>query len=478
MRLINSNLCFLLAALLLLSGCNSLMPKTSAVDSADKVGPPLSATETPENNSNPGDELPQVGNKAQPDSHDLWSRVRKNMQLDRQDNERIAAERRWILKHPEYLQRVQERAEPYLYYIVSQIEERKLPAELALLPVVESSYNPFAYSPSRASGLWQFMPSTGMYFGLKQNWWYDGRRDVRRSTHAALSYLRRLNNRFNGDWELALAAYNAGGGRVSQALKKARTAGKSGDFWSLKLPRETRNYVPRLLAVAQLIAEPEKYAIHLRDIPDQPGFEVADSKGQIDLAIAAKLAGIGMQELYRLNPAYNRWASDPDGPFELLLPVGKADDFQQKIANLPADKRMQWTRYRIAAGDTLGGIARKHRTSVSAIKSSNKLRGSHIRAGHYLLIPGATAASGDYVLSQSQRQAKRKQSGSGTKIQHSVRSGENLWTISRHYGTSHKQLAGWNGLALSEPLHPGQTLIIWKKKVKPAGLPLNNKVDP
>lgn len=397
---------------------------------------------------------------------DLWVRMRDGFALNHVENEAVVNERKWMLAHPEYLKRIRRRASPYLYYILDEIEQRQLPTELALLPVVESAYNPFAYSAGQAAGLWQFIPSTGMYFGLKQDWWYDGRRDVRMSTRAALDYLQRLHGRFD-DWELALAGYNAGGGTVSRAIGKAKQKGLPTDYWSIELRDETRKYVPRLLAISQIIADPDKYGVKLKPLPDEPYFEAVDTGGQIDIALAAELAGITTDEMYLLNPAYNRWATDPNGPFDLLVPVDKADAFQAALAQLPGDARMKWSRYQIRPGDNLLAIAKQHKTSADAIRTANDLTGNSIRAGDYLLIPVASKDASHYALSESQRHAATQRSGKGQKTLYHVARGDSLWKISRAHGVDHEALARWNGMSPKDPLKIGQALVIWNASVSP-----------
>ncbi|MEJ2762259.1 MAG: transglycosylase SLT domain-containing protein [Gammaproteobacteria bacterium] len=296
---------------------------------------------------------------------DVWKRIRHNLRLSRHLGKySVKARLNWYAKHQEYLDRVAERATPYMYYILEQLKQRDMPPELALLPVVESAYQPFAYSPSHASGLWQFIPGTGRIFGLKQNWWYDGRRDIVAATRAALDYLDKLHQKFNGDWLLALAAYNSGELNVTRAIRRNQRAGKSTDFWSLHLPRETRGYVPSLLAVAELVARPKRYGIDLKPIPNQPYFAKVDVGGQLDLALAAQMAGLTMDQIYKLNPGFNRWATAPDGPDYLLVPVDKQDAFKKQLAQLPKKDRVSWRRHVIRRGDTLGEIAHKYHISV------------------------------------------------------------------------------------------------------------------
>ena len=216
---------------------------------------------------------------------DIWKRIASDLRLTRNASEKTTASKlAWFARNQAYLDRVSERASPYIYYIVEELEKRDMPLDLALLPIVESAYNPFAYSPSRASGIWQFIPGTGKNYGLKQNWWYDGRRDIVAATDAALNYLQKLHKEFNGDWLLALAAYNSGEGNVGRAIRRNKNTGKPIDFFSLRLPRETRGYVPSLLAVAEIISDPEKYKVAIKPIENGQYFEQVDINSQIDLA--------------------------------------------------------------------------------------------------------------------------------------------------------------------------------------------------
>ncbi|MES9872637.1 MAG: LysM peptidoglycan-binding domain-containing protein [Candidatus Sedimenticola sp. 6PFRAG7] len=399
---------------------------------------------------------------------DLWKRVRSGFKLTIPNNARVDRELKWYASHPEYLKRIRDRAAPYLHFIVEEAEKRDMPLELALLPVVESAFQPFAYSPGRAAGLWQFIPSTGKSYGLKQNWWYDGRRDVVAATGAALDYLKSMSEGFNGDWELALAGYNAGAGSVRRAIRKNTKAGKPTDYWSLKLPRETQSYVPRLLAVSKIVANPEAFGLDLPPIEDTPFFASVDTESQLDLALAAKMADISIKELYRLNPGFNRWATDPDGPHRLNLPLNKVDGFTDKLVQLSPEKRLTWKRYKIRSGDNLGAIARKHHTTVALLKRINKLKNSNIRAGRHLLIPVSAQSLDQYAFSAEQRNkslqsVKRK----GNKLLYTVRSGDNLWSIARKYKVNHKSLAKWNGIAPRDTLSLGQKLVIWTSKPLP-----------
>ena len=405
-----------------------------------------------------GDDAPGKG--------DLWRRVRNGLTLDGYEQRpRVRREIEWYKRNQAYLDRVVDRARPYLYHVVEQVERRGLPTELAMLPVVESAFQPFAYSPARASGLWQFIPSTGRLYGLKQNWWYDGRRDVIESTRAALDYLEKLQRDFDGEWLLAIAAYNSGEGNVRRALRRNRKAGKPTDFWSLRLPRETRVYVPRLLAVSAVVRDPQALGLSLRGLPDEPYFEMVDPEGQIDLALAAELADITLEELYLLNPGFNRWATDPDGPHRLLVPTARAATFSERLAALDPNQRVVWKRHRIRQGQTLSTIALKYHTTVAVLKQVNDLRGHMIRAGASLTVPVAARSLNSYSLSADARSASRRGRvpKGGTKRTYIVRKGDNLWAIARRHRVSTSRLASWNGIARRDVLRPGQQLTIWHR---------------
>ena len=408
----------------------------------------------------------------------IWPRVRAGFQLpDDIEHQSLQNEIDWLARHPQYMQRVMRRADPFLYYILEEAEKRNLPTELVLLPIVESAYQPFAYSHGRAAGIWQFIPSTGRQYGLKQNWWYDGRRDIYASTQSALNYLERLNKMFKGDWMLALAAYNSGSGTVQRAIKRNKKLNRPTDFWHLKLPKETRAYVPKLLALKEVINNPVQHSISLRCIPDAPGFRQVKTKSQIDLALAAELAELDLETLYNFNPAFNRWATDPDGPHSLILPVASADAFEKNYARLPADEHLRWSRHKIKSGETLSHIAVKYNTSVKHLKKVNNIRGNNIRAGKYIMIPVSSKNNSSYALSSSQRLKTTqsiKRGSKSTRINHKVQSGESFWTISRKYNVDMHKLAKWNGMAIRDPLKNGQKLVIWSSTASTASVKTHN----
>jgi len=395
---------------------------------------------------------------------DLLTRLRSRFAWEIKDDPAVERERAWYAKNQSYLDRVFTRSDLYLYHIVGELEARGMPAELALLPVVESAFDPFAYSHGRASGLWQIIPGTGKRLGLEQNWWFDGRRDVLDSTRAALDYLEELHQMFDGDWLLAVAGYNSGEGNVARALKKAAAAGKPQDFWGIKnyLPQETRTYVPRLLAIAELVGDPGASGVTLPELTNEQRFAVVETGGQIDMALAAELAGMETDALYALNPGINRWATDPDGPHRLLLPMAQAPEFTTALAALGERERVQWTRHKVKSGETVGGIAERYQTTPAVLRQINGFRGNTIRVGDYLMIPTATQSLADYTQSADSRAARQQSSPrSGERRTHVVQAGESLWSISQEYGVGMRNLASWNAMAPGDTLSVGRELVVW-----------------
>ncbi|WP_428818386.1 LysM peptidoglycan-binding domain-containing protein [Microbulbifer sp. MCCC 1A16149] len=393
---------------------------------------------------------------------DIWQRLRRGFTLDRElEQPKVKDYVSYFSSNQGYMARVTERSRRYIFHVAEQLEQANVPMEFALLPIVESAYDPFAYSHAQASGMWQFIPATGRSFGLNQNWWYDGRRDVVESTRAASEYFNYLSAKFDGDWLLVLAAYNAGEGTVRRAIERNQRAGKGTSFWDLKLPRETRRYVPQLLALAEVVARPDHYRVPLHDVGNTPYYTAVNVGSQIDLAQAAELAGVEIEELYLLNPGYNRWATDPNGSHRLLIPSNKSARFVEELEKLPADQRVSWQRYKIAKGDSLSVIARRYETTVAAIQQTNKLRGSRIRAGQTLLIPSASGPSAQYAYSIDQRVQKRQSSGKGNKSNYTVRPGDTLWGIARSLDVKVRELASWNNMAPGDTLRPGRQLVAY-----------------
>ncbi|WNC66951.1 LysM peptidoglycan-binding domain-containing protein [Thalassotalea nanhaiensis] len=397
-------------------------------------------------------------------SDNIWHRIQGQLNFDIPQNKKVIAQRNWYAKHQSYLDRVAKRSEPFIYHIVEELEKHNMPMELVLLPIVESAYDPFAYSHGSASGMWQFLSGTGKQFGLKQDWWYDGRRDVAASTQAAIKFLRYLHRRFDGDWLLALAAYNSGEGRVARAVKDNARKGKPTDFWNLKLPKETRDYVPKLLALADLVKRPDDFGVTLYAIDNQPVISSIDIGSQLDLALAADLADLTIDELHALNPGFNRWATAPNGPHQLLIPNNKVDNFKLGLSKLNDDDRLSWQRYKIREGDSLSVIANRFNTTITVVKEANSLKNNRIRAGKYLLIPTATQSLDRYKSYEEIRVSKLTKKGTGNKITHTVKKGDTLWDIGRKYKVSEKSIAKWNAMAPRDMLRLGQKLTIWTGK--------------
>ena len=262
----------------------------------------------------------------------VWDVLRKQFALSHEVTQpEVQIQLRWLVSHPNYLRKLTQ-SEPYMYHIITEIKKRHMPGEIALIPMIESSYDPFAYSGAGAAGLWQLMPGTGTDLGLKQDWWFDGRRSIGPATDAALNYLLYLHKFFNGNWILAFAAYDSGEGTMARIIKNSGQSGNNIHFWSLPVPTETKAYIPRLLALAEIIQNPQRYHIELPDIPHAPYFEEVNIGSQIDLSHAAKLAGISYQDLIKLNPGFNRWATAPYRPYKLLIPASKVEDFSRNLA--------------------------------------------------------------------------------------------------------------------------------------------------
>lgn len=462
----------LFATLLALGGCGLIVkPASNAAAAADVEPPPPesdTATEQPPVNwqglgneqaveqQEPVVPAPPVKPKG------VWQRMRAEFALPDIQNDRVARELHWYATHDAYMLRVAQRAQPYLYYIVSQLEARDMPTDLALLPVVESAYDPFAYSKGRAAGLWQFIPSTGRRFNLRQNWWYDGRRDVAASTRAALDYLQYLHDMFDGNWLLALAAYNSGSGTVRSAIARNERRHKPTDFWDLDLPAETRAYVPRLLAVRNLIADPQKYGLALPTIPNKPYLARVPIEGQLDIARASKMADLTVKQMYLLNPGFNRWATEPNKTQALFVPIDQQANFVTQLAMLPEGDRVEWLRHKIARGETLSEIASHYGTTTGTLEQVNHLDGTLIRAGHYLMVPNAATDFDQHALVAITHLRHDELARKARKLVHVVRAGDSLWRVSRHFGVTVHQLASWNHIKPAATLHLGQKLVVWR----------------
>lgn len=460
----------LAACLALVSACAHQATAPNTRECVVLPAAPVAPESAPTDNvDSAGGATPQVmmprewQNHSGEDYDDLFDRLRAGFALDEVQELAIDQQFAWFQHNPDYLDRTFLRAQRYLYHIIIEVEARNMPLEFALLPLVESAYEPFAFSRSRAAGLWQFMPGTGVRFGLKQNWWYDGRRDVIESTRAALDYLQALHDQFDGDWLLAIAAYNVGEGGVQRAINRNLARGLPTDFWHLNLPAETRAYVPKLLALKRLMAEPERYGIEFAAIPNEPYFAVIDTDSQIDLKIAAHLAGSNDEEVAALNPGYNRWATDPQGPHRLLLPIDHADAFETALKTLAPSERVRYVTHNVARRETLPMIARQYGTSVAVISKVNDLHGLRLTAGQSLNIPEVSAQLPDKVLLAASRVDRPAFDNGGhgrRQIVHRVLLGETLISIAHRHRMAVGTLARLNRMEPGDTLVKGQRLVI------------------
>ena len=429
---------------------------------------PTSGAETPVQSERPPtvseSRPPQPAEPSGTVPMDLIGRISEGLVLPPASDSAIDRELDWYVGHADYLNLVFRRSERYLHHVVETLERNGMPLDLALLPIVESAYDPFAYSRGRAAGMWQIIPGTGRELGLKQDWWYDARRDVLESTEAALRYLRQLEQQFEGDWLLAVAGYNAGGGSVSRALRRAAAEGRTTDFWGVRsyLPMETRTYVPRLMALARLVADPAQYGVSLPTIADEPYFRVIETGGQVDMALAAQIAGMSTDELYLLNPGVNHWATDPDGPHRLLVPFDAAEDLETALASGDGLAGVHWIRHMVSAGETLGHLAIEYQTTAAVLRQANGIAGDLIRAGQGLMVPQPTGASDGYGLLAAALAEGTDYQASGEQRQtYVVQAGDSLWSVARRYGVTVADLAQWNAMSPQDILGIGRELVVW-----------------
>ncbi len=400
-----------------------------------------------------------------------WDVLRLQFKLNHQVTQpEVQHQLQWLVAHPSYINKLAQ-SEPYLYHLITEVKKRGLPGEIVLIPMIESSYDPFAYSGAGAAGLWQLMPGTGTDLGLKQDWWADSRRSIRPSTDAAMNYLLYLNHFFHGDWILAFAAYDSGEGTMARIIKASHQTGKSINFWTLPVPRETKAYIPRLLALAEVIQNPARYHVKLPAIPLVPYFQEVNIGSQIDLNHAAKLAGISYKKLLQLNPGFNHWATAPYRPYKLLIPTDRVQVFSRNLANLPEDQRVSWTRHQVSAGDNLVIIAQKYHTTVNLIKELNQLKSNSVKKGAYVLIPSTknTVVVENYKTDIKKNiPTKIASKPSNYKLIHIVQKNETYAHLAKKYGVNKQQIIGWNHLRSEKNLRTGQQLVIWHNNlVKP-----------
>ncbi|QTL36436.1 LysM peptidoglycan-binding domain-containing protein [Pseudoalteromonas viridis] len=410
----------LLITLIALSGCQS-------THSDSRVDDSLATTHnTPKVSFEPDRPLPALPTPHTSD--DVWQRIRMQLSFAPSSHPRVLERVNWYLQHPNYMHTISERAQPYLYYLVTEVERRGLPIELALMPLIESDFNAQAYSEKHASGLWQLTPLIAKHFGVTINPWFDGRQDLIQSTQAALDFLLYLNKRFDGDWYHAIAAYNTGEGRVATAIARNRKAGKATDFFSLKLPKQTRHYVPKLLAAAALLRQQR---MHFPAIDNQPAF----TQLALDKAVILPEQH-NWAELEVLNPGFRRFPVLLNGPGHVLVPTARAQEWQLAAADFQALPDTRWQKVVVRRGDSLSRIAKQHGLSVAELRQFNQLSNDMIRIGQTLLLPSRSETL-DYV----------------------VKRGDSLWRIARQFGVSVKDLKRWNRRDTNR-LRLGETLTI------------------
>jgi membrane-bound lytic murein transglycosylase D len=398
----------------------------------------------------------------------LWQRIADQLTLSVPENDDIEEQKRFFIRNQKLLKTASENAQPFLYHIVTELERRNMPLELALLPIVESTYNPKAGSFSGTLGIWQFSAGTGRNFGLKQNAWYDGRRDVIESSRAALDYLQYLYSNVDQDWLSAVAAFNAGEGRVFKAIERNRYRGKPTDFWSLNLPKQNTSYIPKLLALADLLKNAEKYAIPMPILANQPQTKVIQINRGLDLNQAAALLNISLADLRRFNPGFKS-STVPSASYQLVVPITTADTIDQQIAALPAVKvapiaSATGGRYKVRSGDSLSKIAAQHKTSIKAIQRANELKSNQLKIGQQLIIPGLAVMEQQPVAKKSS--SKPRPSATEQAQIYKVKSGDSLWEISRTLKVSSDQLMKWNKLTKKSQLKPGQQLSYYPSPTK------------
>jgi membrane-bound lytic murein transglycosylase D len=418
--------------------------------------------ESSENNSvaesHPATTNPQVNNShsdTPSPAADLWVRIRNGFAMAELDSTEVRYNEDFYASRPKYLRLIIERSKPYLFHIVEEVERRGMPAEIALLPIVESAFNPTAFSNRNAAGIWQLISSTGTTYGLKQNWWYDGRRDIVGATRAALDYLQNLYGMF-GDWELALASYNWGEGAVGRAMEKNRNKGLSTNFRNMTLPPETRNYIPRLIAIKNIISNPTAFGIELEALPNQPYFEQVSAEHHIDVRLAAWLADISVDEFKALNPAHNRPVIHADGSYTLLIPVEKVEIFAENLRNHD-QPLVSWQGYLARDGDTAATISKRYGISLRKLREVNDMgKQATVTPGQTLLVPRNGNAGGVDISIIGDKPATQKLLP--RHFVYLVRADDTLHEIAKRYDVTVEQIKAWNGSP--KRLVTGQKLIL------------------
>ncbi|WP_377112837.1 LysM peptidoglycan-binding domain-containing protein [Pseudoalteromonas sp. M58] len=411
----------ILPLVLILSGCETT-PEQPSSQPDIKANPNIVVKEQNEN-------IEQIAPLSPQKLDDVWQRIRAQLTFANSSHPDVQQRIAWYLSHPNYMDEISRRAEPYLYYIVNEVEKRGLPIELALMPLIESDFDASAYSHKHASGLWQLTPAIAKYFKVQISPWYDGRQDVIDSTRAALDFMEYLHRRFDGDWYHAIAAYNLGEGRVLRAISNNKKQGKPTDFFNLKLPKQTSQYVPKLLAAAQLLKS-QKMAFPT--ISNSPTIAVLPIDDAVILDNQKQ-----WQQLEFLNHGVIRFPAIIDAP-HIVVPVAEQTQFKDMLANLDSNDYSQWQHYTVKRGDSLSVIAKRYKVGISQLKAFNDLKSNTIRIGQKLVLPQLA----------------------DTQIEHQVKSGDSLWKISSHYKVSITKLKQWNNLS-SDHLKIGKKLTVF-----------------
>jgi membrane-bound lytic murein transglycosylase D len=403
----------------------------------------------------------------------LWDEIPYFFQLpDYTNRPEVVAQIKWFQKHQKYFNHLLEQATPYIYYVYEQARKRNLPAELVIVPMIESEYNSFDYSNKGAYGFWQLMPGTASGLGLKGNWWYEARSDLAASTNAALNFLTDLDTQFNNDWLLAFASYNCGPVAVQRAIENNIRNGLPTDVWSLKLPHETKLYVPKFLAIEAIIRAPDHYGLTLYPINNAPYIKVVKLTSQIDLKQVAIMAGVSEKTLRKLNPGLLRWATNPEATYNLMLPITNADMFEKNLAKLPKENRVTWHIHKVTTGETIKSLANKYNTTPNTLIKVNHLPSDKIHSQQRLLIPINAKNTDNITIPDKlpQPQATHSSSPNKHKIRYTVKPKDTLAKIAANYGVTQKQIRSWNNLKPNPKLKSQQKLTIWvptKAKQKP-----------
>lgn len=429
-------------------------------------------------NQSPAPWHKRIFSKSQSSDNDLWAHIQGNLDIDTNaSNPYVKNQYKWYSQNTDYLTRTLARAQPYLYHIVSELEARNLPLALALIPIVESAYDPQALSPMGAAGLWQLMPATARHLGVQNNSYYDGRRDLMDSTRAAIDYLSYLDRFFDGDWLLVLAAYNAGEGTVQKAMRNNQRIGKKTDFWSLTLPRETRLYVPKILALAEVISDPSKVNLELPFIPHAPLYDWVEIEEPLNLKSAANLAEISWSDFKLMNSGfkYNK-ENLPKGTHRLYLPIENASNLKAGLDNLALASNdytedykqinipslgyeQQQVTYSVKSGDSLSKIAKNNGVSIAELRSWNNLSGKgNLQPGQKLKLVKTVPSTGTAFASAKPELLN--------KVTYRVRRGDSLNKIASQFKVSSEDLKAWNELSKNHMLQPGENLIVYVEDEK------------